>query len=154
MNNTKYILKKVGDGILLGIGIAIVMVIFGLITSKLFSSSIDETQLSSYKEYTPDVKLSIAQESFIKINDSSAKIIGVVQNDSKIKWSSIQIEVELRDKNDNLIDEFNGHISRTLEPEAHENFKVALEYPEGEKIPSHDHYIIRIVSAYSNNYTM
>jgi hypothetical protein len=147
MDIIKYIFKKIGDGFLLGIGISGTIMLATVISSQMLIESMEDEFDYGHTEFSPDVKLIIAEETLHPIDESSFNIIGVIKNNSDGIWGNVQIEVELLDSEGKLIDEFSEYIESTLKPEAMENFKVAISYYDGMRIPEYDHYTIRIVDA-------
>jgi len=84
--------------------------------------------------------------------NGTIEFIGIVQNNGKVDWENIEIEVELFSKDGKFMDELNRKLSVNIPPGQSEHFKIsAKDYPET-KWNSIDQIKAKIADAYHSNF--
>ena len=147
-------LKKVIAGFAIGIGFSVALVVVATLSmnymiGKMYEDTMSATEKFMYRDYKEeDNKLVILDEVSQKEKDGLT-ITGSVKNNDEIAWSSINIEVELFDKNGKFVHECSEYIAQKVEPGKSENFKVKCKGCKKNIIPEYETYKVRIVSAHS-----
>ena len=147
-------MKKIFLGFLTGLGFSVAFVLISVISmkflvGKMYEETADATEEYMYQSYKPeDNKLIIENEKSDKDKDGII-ITGIVKNIDDIKWSSINIELELFDKGGNFVHECSEYISQGIGAGQQENFKLKCKGCKKTKIPKFETYKLRIVSASS-----
>ena len=131
-------------GILLMLLIMLGWYIFYLELGKKFEENI----FDSRKEFSLDSGLIIKSHHGWKPADDQFSVIGVVANKGKDAWDSLDLEVELFDKDGNFVYECSEYLHGTLYAGNEENFVVHCSRCEKSPIPSFDTYKIKIVNAF------
>lgn len=80
--------------------------------------------------------------------DGPVLILGTLKNNGKTKVGSVHLEVELLDKNMQMVYECSEYISHKIKSGAQENFQVKCGCGNT-AIPQHDSYTIRVTKASS-----
>jgi hypothetical protein len=101
-----------------------------------------------YKEFSQDSGLIIKSHHEWFPTEDSFSVVGVVANTGSDAWSSINIEVELFDKEGKFVYECSEYIMGILYPGGEENFVVDCSGCEKAPIPEFDNYKIKVTNAY------
>lgn len=153
-------MKNLISGLIQGVGFSIsiaVVLILALdpLLEKIHQSSFDfydEKQKSGesfMKNYdSEEGKLVIENEKNERFKDGII-ITGVLKNTDEIKWSGINLELELFDKQGNFVHECSEYISQTIEPGMSENFKVTCKGCKKTNIPEFATWKLKVVNAHS-----
>ncbi|MBU0533799.1 MAG: FxLYD domain-containing protein [Candidatus Omnitrophica bacterium] len=102
----------------------------------------------TYRDFSQDSGLIIKSHHEWFPTEDSFNVVGVVANTGSDAWGSINIEVELFDKEGKFVYECSEYIRGTLRPGEEENFVVDCSGCDKAPIPKFDHYEIKITNAY------
>ena len=116
-------------------------------TSKESSTSSVSSYMSSYKEFSSEAGIIITSHKERKVTNS-VDILGVLENQGEDTWGSINIEVELFDKEGNFVDECSEYISGNILPGEKQNFKVSCRRCEKNPLPEYKKYTIKVKDAH------
>ena len=132
----KLILKKIADGMILGIGIGISGgIIMSIISNLMYRDIFNEKEIE---------KIQIKEHHEIKRKGIST-FLGNLKSNSDKDIRGFQVKVDLYDLNGTLVDQCNEYIS-TLASQKETNFKVVCKKCDQNKTVEHDTYKIYINS--------
>lgn len=119
----------------------------GKMTEDAYSEA--EVQMSEgfgYKKFdeSSGVEIKSHREREIK---NGVEILAEVENKGDIIWSSVSVEVELFDGQDNFIDECFAYLRGSLTPQQVRNIKVKCGGCENNPLPAYSSYTIKVVDA-------
>lgn len=147
------ILAKIGECLLIGIGIGIVFgaityVQFLMMTSQFDSGSLDDqgTLFSAYQEFGPDAHVSVTSHR-PKPGHERTHFIGEIANEGKTSWSYVKLLVELFDEKNAFIGKCTDNLDGIISPGEKRNFEVSCDNCGDTAVTSYDHYTIRIADA-------
>ena len=147
------ILAKIGEGLIVGIGVGIAFGTFSYVQSRIMMSQLEERSLAEelpsfegYREFGPDAKLSVTSQK-PKPGSERTNFIGEIANDGKDAWDYVRLLIELFDKNNAFVGKCTGSVDGTVRPGEKRNFEVSCTGCGNTVVPAYDHYTIRIVDA-------
>ena len=149
------ILKTIGHGALIGLGIMVVFFMTAFILHKsgdpLFSITIQGgPNLSVPGDFKTDLSLVSYMSYRHKHNANQLVILGKIKNNGQIPWYNIEIQAELYN-NGEFVDECREYV-KILEPGMEENFKIVCGECVGTALPDYNKLDVRIVGAYKAIY--
>ena len=153
----KAALSKVVHGLLVGIGFAtaLAVLLYGYDrwqTSKMEeqASEMDERfreSLPVFKNYSSDARLTIKNHR-PQTRESNSAFLGSIQNAGVDTWQSVEVLVELFDKEGTFVDKCSSYLDGSIGPGQIRNFKVSCsECRDAAQRLAYDRYRIEIVSA-------
>jgi len=147
------ILAKIGEGLLIGIGVAIAFGTFSYVQSRITMSTLEERpyndelpSFEGYREFGPDAKLSMTAQK-PQLGNERTNFIGEIANDGKDAWDYVRLLVELFDRDNAFVGKCTGSVDGTIRPGEKRNFEVSCTSCGNSAVPAYDHYTIRIVDA-------
>lgn len=151
-------LKKILGGFGLGLGFAVAAVGVLYISSDLMMDKMVEdaatgteermSESFGYKKFDEDSGLGIKSHKERKI-ENGVEFLAEIENVGETTWSSVSIEVELFDDQNQFIDECSDYIRGNLAPQQIKNTKIKCGGCENNPLPVYSSYTIKVVDASS-----
>lgn len=144
----KSLLARIGNGLLLGIGISIAFSVFtyGYTQWQIREMEENAEEMFGLKNYNGS-DLVIREHRPQRAENNSA-FIGVVANTGTDGWDNAEFLVELYDEKDAFIDKCTGYLDGSIAPGQERNFKVTCQNCRDPALPlTYARYTIEIVGA-------
>lgn len=136
LNLLKEGLRKIGTGLLYGIGIgASVTAITYFMTERMTASVWNGAALE---------KVVVSKHEEVK-RDGAVFILGTVENHAADPLRAASIEVDLFDKSGKFVDQCTEYLKGSLKPGEARNFKVSCGGCKERPVVAHESYKIRVV---------
>ena len=145
----KGVLAKMGHGLLIGIGFAVAMsgLLYGYTKWQMKEFEESTGMSAMFKEYTPEVGLSIKEHRPQRAQANSA-FLGTIVNNGQDTWESVEVLAELFDKEGTFVDKCSSYMDGSISPGQTRNFKVSCSGCRDDSQPMvYDRYTIAIVDA-------
>ena len=129
-------LRKIGAGLLYGIGIGVsVGAIMHFISEKMAASVWNDAALE---------KVTITKHEEVRRNDD-VFILGTVENQRAEAVRTLSIQVDLFDKDGKFVDQCSEYLRGALKPAESRNFKVSCGGCKKRPVITHESYKIRVI---------
>jgi hypothetical protein len=136
INFFKNALKKIGTGLLYGIGFGVAAgVIMFVITDKMTASMWSDEGIE---------KVKFTKHEEVK-RGTSVYILGTIENSASVPIRSLTIQVDLLDKNGKFVEQCSEYIRGTFKAGESRNFKVSCGGCKDKPVVEHESYKLRAV---------
>lgn len=141
-------------GLVTGLGFSVALALVGYLSIKTcidqscFMNS-DYDDESIYHDYDPSSNTLVFDNIKSQTADNGIVITATLQNQDSIDWESIDIELELFDKNEQFVHECTEYISHTIAAGTSEHIKITCRGCKKNTIPEFETYTLRVVDASS-----
>jgi len=152
----KAAVQKVTHGFLIGFGFAVALALllfaYDAWQTRKFEKQFGEMgefgdSLPSFKNFSPEAGL-VIKEHRPQSPEANSAFIGVMQNTGSDSWQTIEVLVELFDKQGAFVDKCSSYLDGSIGPGQARNFKVSCSECRNNSQPLvYDRYKIEIVSA-------
>lgn len=145
---TQHTIKTIVNGFLLGIGISISFYIITHAYQRFLFSHESSMERFGYEKYTAESGLRVTKHSDRK-TDNRVTILAEIENSGDSEWTSVTVEAELFDENDEFIAECSDYIEGTLRPGDKENISIECGGCEGSNVLTYARYTVSVKDASS-----
>ena len=153
MDFIKNVFQKIGTGLLYGIGFCLTFFIFSYLFFYVFEKQYEDEYLpANYDENCPtlsdceDHGLSVVVTSE-NISSNEFVLLGKVENEGEIKWTSVSLRAELFDASGKFIEECTEYINRSVPVKDSINFKLSCSNCSPANLESYSSYTLSISDA-------